>query len=142
MVEREIEIEAPLETVYQVIADLEKYPEFLSTTRSVVTRKTAEGLEADFSIQVIKPISYTLKFRMNPPLGLQWEFVRGELMKTNSGGWRLEKISDSKTKALYSVEATFGWMVPKALVEQVTKLQLPEMLNAFKHRAEEMVHRV
>jgi ribosome-associated toxin RatA of RatAB toxin-antitoxin module len=142
MVEREIEIDAPLETVFRVISDLEKYPEFLSTTKEVVMRPTAEGVEADFSIQVIKPIRYTLKFRMDPPRSLQWEFVRGELMKTNSGGWKLEKLSDSKTKAFYCVDATFGWMVPKALVEQVTKLQLPEMLQAFKLRAEEMAKRV
>jgi len=142
MVEREIEINAPIETVFHVIADLKSYPHFLTWVKSVEVRAAGGDLEADFTVDALKPISYTLKFKQNPPQAIEWDLVRGELMKTNSGAWRLEKISDSKTKAFYSVDATFGWMVPKFLVDQLTELQLPKMLEAFKSRAEEKVRNV
>ena len=57
-------------------------------------------------------------------------------MKSNEGSWKLEKISDDKTKAIYTVEVGFGWLVPKQIAEQLTKVNLPQTLAAFKERAE------
>lgn len=136
MVERDIEISAPIETVYSVIRDFKSYPKFLSTTHAVKERNLKSGLFVDFTIEVIKAIQYTLKFECREPNEISWEFVEGDLMKKNSGAWKLEAISPQKTRAHYSIDISFGWMVPKTIVEQVTKTQLPEMLEAFKERAE------
>lgn len=138
MVSREIRIKAPVEKVFEVISDFSSYPKFLPATKKAKERKLKSGHFVDFEVDVIKTISYTLKIEMNPPGELRWHFVEGELMKTNSGSWRLEKISDSETLAHYEVDVSFGWLVPKGIVDQLTKTQLPEMLEAFKSRAEEM----
>ena len=119
MVERTIQIEAPIQTVYDVIADLESYPDFLDTTSRV----------------------YTLEFSFQKPEGLSWTFVEGDMMKDNVGGWRLSPIDDSTTEATYFVDVQFGWMVPKKIVKLLTETQLPSLLQSFKKRAESAAKR-
>jgi len=137
MLERSIEVNAPIETVYGVISDLESYPEFLSTTKSVKLKKLNSGCDAEFKINVIKDISYTLRFRFDPPRELHWAFIKGELMKENRGAWLLEPIGETKTKAIYQIDVRFGWMVPKLIVKKLTETQLPQLLASFKKRAEQ-----
>jgi len=139
MIERVFEINAPLETVYKVISNLEAYPEFLSTTDAVEVRREGDETFAEFKISVIKEISYILRFCFDPPNGLAWDFVSGDLMKDNQGFWRLEAVGDSKTKATYGIDVKFGWMVPKTIVNTLTELQLPELLASFKKRAESLL---
>jgi ribosome-associated toxin RatA of RatAB toxin-antitoxin module len=138
MIERKIKIKAPLETVYKVICDFESYPEFLNTTHSAKAKKLKNSFQVDFTIEVIKTIHYTLRFEFKEPTYLGWELVKGDLMKKNSGSWELKAISDAVTEAIYSIDIDFGWLVPKMIVEQVTKTQLPETLEAFKKRAENL----
>lgn len=136
MIEREIMIEAPQERVFEVIRNIEAYPEFLSGTENAVERSVSSGFEGVFTINLIKKISYTLKFKEVPPRELSWELKEGELMKKNSGSWTLTSLSPTQTKAVYRLDISFGWLVPKTIVAQLTELQLPQMLEAFKLRAE------
>lgn len=134
MVEREIIFEAPIEKVFQVISDFESYPKFLTSTESAVSRQTPRGEEVDFEINLIKPVRYTIRVSKKAPHELSWDFVSGEMMKKNSGSWKLKDLGDGRTQALYSVDVGFGWMVPKMVVDQLTKIQLPLMLEAFQKR--------
>lgn len=138
MIERKFKINAPIETVYKVIRDFESYPDFLSTTDSAKERKLKSGVQVDFTIQVVKTIHYTLKFKLDEPNTIEWELVKGDLMKVNSGAWRLTKLSEKSTEAVYEIDIDFGWLVPKMIIEQVTRTQLPETLEAFKSRAEKI----
>ncbi|MDB5036476.1 MAG: putative oligoketide cyclase/dehydratase or lipid transport protein YfjG [Bacteriovoracaceae bacterium] len=141
MIERKIKIKAPIEIVYQVVRNFQEYPEFLSTTHSAKEKKLKTGVQVDFSVTVIKAIHYTLKFELEEPTLVAWEFVKGDLMKKNSGSWKLKSLSKNLTEATYSIDIDFGWMVPKMIIEQVTKIQLPETLDAFKDRAEALAQK-
>jgi ribosome-associated toxin RatA of RatAB toxin-antitoxin module len=136
MVEREIEINAPIEKVYSVIRNFSAYPEFIPSTKSAEEDEDSTGPEVDFSLQVIKPIRYRLKFKCDEPNGLKWSLVKGEFMKRNSGSWNLKSLGPKKTLATYKIDVEFGWMVPKMIVDELTRIQLPELLEAFKKRAE------
>ncbi|MBN8555353.1 MAG: SRPBCC family protein [Deltaproteobacteria bacterium] len=138
MIEREILINAPIDKVFKVIRDFESYPEFLSTTHSAKEKKLKNKIVVDFSVEVIKSIHYSLEFKVTEPTEVSWTFLKGDLMKKNSGSWELEAVSDKKTKALYKIDIDFGWMVPKMIIDQVTKTQLPQTLEAFKKRAENL----
>ena len=138
MIEREILINAPIEDVFKVIRDFEAYPEFLSTTHSAKERKIKNKIVVDFSVEVIKPIHYSLEFEVEEPQRISWKFLKGDLMKKNSGSWELTAIKEKKTKALYKIDIDFGWLVPKMIIDQVTKTQLPQTLEAFKKRAEDL----
>lgn len=138
MIERKIKISAPINVVFKVIRDFASYPEFLTTTEEAKERKLKSGIHVDFTLQVIKSINYTLKFDIEEPNKVEWTLVKGDLMKKNSGSWHLTKISDNITEAIYRIDVDFGWLVPKMIVEQLTKTQLPETLDAFKKRAEQL----
>lgn len=138
MLERVIEIEAPMETCFDVINDLESYPEFLPTTREVSVRNESERIVADFKVSVIKDIHYQLRFETNRPTRIAWSLVRGDLMKKNDGEWTFEALSPTKTRATYRIHVEFGWMVPKTIVNTLTEIQLPDLMKRFKDRVEEV----
>ncbi len=136
MVTREIEINAPLEVAFAVISNFGDYPDFLPSTTKAKERKTKKGHFVDFEVNLIKKIHYTIEVKTTPPTGLSWSFVEGEMMKDNAGSWELSSIGSNLTKAIYSVDVKFGWMVPQSVVDQLTKVQLPLLLDAFKKRIE------
>lgn len=136
MVEREIEFNAPIEKVYDILRDFESYPKFIPSTKSAEEVEGTSGPEVDFSLQVIKPIRYRLKFQCEKPNSISWTLVKGEFMKKNSGSWNLKSLGPKKTKALYKIDIEFGWMVPKMIIEELTRIQLPELFEAFKKRVE------
>jgi len=141
VIERKLKIKAPIDIVFAVVRNFEAYPEFLETTLSAKERKGESGIEVDFEVEVVKKIRYTLAIEEKAPDKVSWSLVSGELMKSNSGAWVLKSLDSETTEARYQIDIGFGWLVPKAIIEQVTKSQLPETLKAFKERAENLFHK-
>lgn len=139
MVKRRTRIQAPRAVVFEVISDLESYPEFVPATKEVVITKH-EPLEARFVIQLVKEVRYRLRFQLFSPEELQWEMIEGEWMNKNSGYWKLDSLSETETEAEYGADVQFGWLVPSGVVDMLTEQQLPALLKAFKKRAEEKYH--
>lgn len=138
MIRREIDFEATPEEVFDVIEDFKSYPQFISSIESTKVREKKDGLFVTFEINLIKKISYTIRVEKSRPHSLKWTFVEGEMMKENRGGWTLKPLDGgSRTHAIYEIEVAFGWLVPKSVVEQLTKIQLPLLMEAFKVRIEE-----
>jgi ribosome-associated toxin RatA of RatAB toxin-antitoxin module len=134
---RSIVINAPMDKVFSVIADFDKYGEFLSEVRKVTTsdRKGNEVL-VHYEIEVVKTVRYTLKLKTEPPNRISWTFVQGDFMKDNKGHWLLEDAGGGQTKAIYNIEMALGMLVPKTIVTAMVDNQLPKMLEAFKKRIE------
>lgn len=136
---RQIVINAPIEKVFAVISDLESYPQFLKEVKSVkVTKEGPHTLLADYEVEMIKRIKYTLRLEVEAPKKLSWKWLKGEMMKDNVGGWVLESLGPNQTQATYSVEVTLGPLVPKSLVNAMVETSLPAMLDAFKARSEKL----
>lgn len=133
---RSILIDAPIETVFGIITDYEKYPEFLSEVKAIRVSERREG-EAlvQYEVSVLKTIRYTLKLTEEKPRRVSWSLVEGELMRENRGSWLLEP-QGKQTRATYSIEMTLGPLVPKAMVNALVDSSLPKMLESFKKRAE------
>ncbi len=135
-----IEVDVPPEKLFDVIIDFDSYSSFLSDLglqESKVLSKTDDTMEVE---SVVKKMGfsdrYTLKYKLQRPNSITWTFIKGKLTKDNKGSWKLEQLDKGRTKATYSLEASFGWMVPKALVAKGIELELPKLLEAFKKRAE------
>ncbi len=135
-----IEVNVPPEKLFDVIIDFDSYSSFLSDLglqESRVLSKTDDTIEVE---SVVKKMGfsdrYTLKYKLDRPKGISWTFVKGKLTKDNKGSWKLEELDGGRTKATYSLEASFGWMVPKALVTKGIEMELPKLLEAFKKKAE------
>lgn len=139
-VEREIEIAAPVEKVFDVVADVAGYPQFLDGLGMV----GVEILDSGDDFQVVKHsvkkmgtvVSYTLRYSLQKPERITWSFVEGQMMKDNRGSWEFTGLGDDRTRARYQVEVRFGMLVPKSLVNAMVAKELPQMLEAFKQRAE------
>jgi len=138
MVERVIEIAAPQEFCFEVISDLEKYPEFLKTTSAVKTSPKAGGVVAKFEVSIVKTISYTLDFKLEKPGRIAWKLIQGDMMKKNSGAWIFEPMNSQRTKCTYQIDVEFGWLVPKSIVEMLTTVQLPDLMASFQERVESL----
>lgn len=138
--ERHIEIAAPLETVWKVITDYERYPEFLADAKRVIIRnRTGNVLELENEISIVgTSVKYTLRMVEEPPKKVTWSLVSGSFMKSNDGGWALESISEALTRARYTIDVGVGMLVPKAVINTLVDAGLPKMLESFKSRAEQI----
>lgn len=134
---RSIVINAPMEKIWKVISDYERYPEFLSEVKKIRTsNRKGNEIDVQYEAEVVKTIKYTLHFKEEPPNKLTWSFIEGEFMKDNRGGWTLEDLGNGQVKATYNIEVALGSLVPKSVVTALVDTQLPKVLEAFKKQSE------
>jgi ribosome-associated toxin RatA of RatAB toxin-antitoxin module len=131
-----IEIDAPIERVYAVIVDYERYPEFLpEIERAEVVRRDGDVVEVAFSLNLIKRLAYTLRLVGEPERGVSWTLVDG-MFTTNAGSWTLEPLDGGRTLATYSIQVAVQIFVPGSITKRLVGSTLPTTLAAFKARAE------
>lgn len=136
---KSIDINASIEKVFGIIVDYEKYPEFLDEqTGAKVLSRNGNVVDCEFKLKVIKEITYTLRLTETKPTALKWSMLKGEMMKSNDGGWQLESLGDNKTRATYSADIGLGMLVPKTVANMLIEQTLPKTLEAFKKRAESL----
>jgi coenzyme Q-binding protein COQ10 len=134
---RSVVINAPIEKVFDVIADVERYPEFLPEVKSIKTsNRRGNEVDTHYVAEVVKTIKYTVRLKEERPHRVSWTFVDGEFMKDNKGSWELEDLGNGTTKATYNIEVTLGALVPKTIVNALVDTSLPKLLENFKKRAE------
>ena len=134
---RSIVINAPVEKVFKVIADYDRYAEFLPEVKRIRTsNRSGNQVDVHYEVDVVKTIKYTLRMHEEPPHKVRWTFVEGEFMKDNQGSWVLEPADEGKTKATYTIEMKLGALVPNSIVKALVETNLPRMMEAFKKRAE------
>ena len=102
-----IEIDAPVERCWAVIADVERAPEWQGAM------STAEALEHDghgrptlVDTQIdalVAKVKLRLRFEYDEPSGMRWEREDGDL-KSLVGSWMLEDLGGGRTRATYSLD--------------------------------------
>ncbi len=131
-------VDVPRDVLFEVIRDYERYPEFLDDMEAArVVRRDDDAVEAEFTLNVIKRISYTLRLVERAPERLEWSLVKG-MFKRNDGSWTLEELPGGRTRATYSIEITIGVFLPGTIVNRLVGKTLPATLQAFKQRAESL----
>lgn len=123
---------------YKLVTDYEKYPQFLNEVKDIKVLKTDGAKKlVEYKVSVIKTFSYQMWMNEQPPNLVTWTFASGDIFKTSSGSWKLEDVG-GKTKATYSVEATFGLFVPGPVANTLLKVNLPAMMAAYHKRVKEV----
>lgn len=143
-ISREIVIDVPIERFYDLVVDYPRYPEFVPGIHGCRVKATAPGgKEVEYELDVgVKKIRYVLRHVEERPRRVAWSLVSGDWMKVSSGSWELEDAG-GKTRARYTVDIQIAKpaLVPQAVVDRVadelTRVQLPRTLDAFKRRAEQ-----
>lgn len=141
-VKKQVIIEAPLEKFFDIVVDYERYPEFVPGIRACRVRERDGEKHVEYELDLgVKRIRYVLRHEEKRPTSVSWSLVSGEMMKVSTGSWELS-AQGAKTRALYTVEIQIARppLVPQMIVDRVsdelTRIQLPKTLDAFKARAE------
>ncbi len=144
VVTKEILIDAPADRVFDVIVDYARYPEFVPGIKAcrVVAGGEAAERRVEYELDLgIKRVRYVLRHLEERPTKVTWSLVSGDLMKVSNGSWELQAEGD-RTRARYAVEILIAKppLVPQAVMDRIsdelTRVQLPRTLDAFKQRAE------
>jgi len=106
------DIDAPIERVWALVADVERAPEWQDGLKSLTAlerdregRATLCSSENDAKVRTIRS---TVRFRYRPPTQLSWEQEEGEL-KSVEGSWKLEDLGGGRTRATYRVDVDLGF---------------------------------
>jgi ribosome-associated toxin RatA of RatAB toxin-antitoxin module len=141
-VTKQVLIEAPLEKFFDIVVDYERYPEFVPGIRACRVRNANGEKHVEYELDLgVRRIRYVLRHAEKRPTSVTWSLVSGDMMKVSNGSWLLS-AEDGRTRALYSVEIQIARppLVPQMIVDRVsdelTRIQLPKTLDAFKARAE------
>lgn len=126
------------EQFFKIISDYEKYHEFLAEVKKCTVLKT-EGHRklVEYQVQVIKSFKYSLWMTENAPTSITWEFASGDIFKTSIGSWKLENEA-GKTRATYTVEATFNMFVPGPIANALVSVNLPNMISSYHKRVKQL----
>ena len=138
-----VEIDAPIEEVFAVAADVE------GSTRWQPEIKVAECLERNANDEQVlvrtetdakvRRLSSTLRFGYDDPTGISWQQEQGDL-KSVDGSWELEDLGGGRTKATYWLKVDLGrvlGMVIRGPLVGVLRGQLLEtMPDKLKHFVE------
>ena len=131
-------VDVSREAFFDVVRDYERYPEFLDDMEAArITKRDGDVAEVEFTLNVVKRISYTLRLTESAPERIEWSLVKG-MFKRNDGGWTLEELPGGRTRATYSIEITIGVFLPGTIVNRLVGKTLPATLQAFKRRAESL----
>ncbi len=139
---RSVEIHAPIDRVYDVIVDYEAYPEFLPTMSAVrVLDREGERAVAEFELDLIKRIRYTLDLQGVRPTRLDWTLKESRWLRGNTGSWVLADLGPRRVRATYTIDLDFQLLVPRGIMSRLAGTSLPQTLDAFRERAEALEDR-
>ena len=129
------------EQFFKIVADYEKYPEFLQEVKQAKVLK-AEGNRklVEYHVSVVKSFKYSLWMTEKEPNLVSWEFAGGNLFKTSNGFWKMEE-EGGKCRSTYSVEATFTLFVPGPIAKALVNVNLPNMISSYHKRVAQLYGR-
>jgi ribosome-associated toxin RatA of RatAB toxin-antitoxin module len=141
-VTKEIIIERTPDQVFDVLVDYARYPEFVPGMKGcrILPGKADRQVEYELDLG-LKRIKYVLRHVETRPTLVTWSLVSGEMMKVSNGEWSLSP-EGSATRARYTVDIQISKppLIPQVVIDRVsdelTRVQLPKTLEAFKARVE------
>ena len=108
------EINAPIEEVFAVAADVEGSPRWQpEIKRAEVLERNDDGHQTLVRTETdgkVRTLNSTLRFGYDDPTSISWEQAEGDL-KSVRGSWELEDLGDGRTRATYWMEVDLGRML-------------------------------
>ncbi len=138
----EISINSDQATVMDVIADLEKYPEWSDGVKKVeVLDKTPEGrpitARFTFASGPIKDV-FVLKYAWNGNDSVSWELTEGNVLTQQEGTYALSENSDGSIQVTYDLEVGINMPLPGLLKRKFAKQIVNMALGGLKKRVESL----
>jgi coenzyme Q-binding protein COQ10 len=125
--------------IYDVIVDYNSYPDFVLGVNEIeVLVESDTGAKVQYSIDMIKKLTYVLDLKHDKPNKVSWSFNSGDLFKVNEGSWTLKDNGDGTTEVTYEIELAIKGFIPgaKMIVNKLTETSLPSMMSSYEKRAQ------
>ncbi len=126
-----------------VVTNVAAYSDFLDEVKSVeVIEESDDKLVAKFDVAVSfggydVATSYTLAYDLSDPDAVSWKLLESPDLTVNEGSWKLAEGEDEdECIAKYEAEIVSTLPIPLPVQEMFAKETLPELLEAFRDRAE------
>ena len=127
------EINAPIDEVWAIVADVVSAPEWQDGLKDVdELERDGQGRvvlvesSSDAKVRTIKSI---VRFDYDEPTRLHWKQEKGEL-KSVEGSWDLEDLGDGRTRATYSLEVDLGRMLGMVIRGPMVDALRGQLVNA------------
>lgn len=131
--------QVPLKKLYQVIIDVESYPQFVSGVHGItILEKKPTQLKVEYQLNILKSFKYVIEMNLVPETSVNWNLVEGDIFKKNTGSWELIAINENQTEATYTLDVDFKIFAPSMIVSKLVGSNLPQMLDSFEQRAREI----
>jgi hypothetical protein len=108
------EIEAPIDRVFEVAADVEGSPRWQpEIKRAECLERDGDGRQVLVRTETdakVRTLGATLRFSYDEPGGLSWVQEEGDL-KSIEGSWRFEELGEGRTRATYEMTVDLGRML-------------------------------
>ncbi len=132
--EASTEIDAPIEAVFAVAADVEGSPRWQPEI------KVAEPLERDgegrqtlvrtVTDGKVRDLESRLRFSYEEPTSIQWSQHKGDLGAVD-GSWRFEDLGDGRTRATYWMSVDLGRMLGLVVRGPVVDLLRKQLVDTM-----------
>ena len=141
--QRSVEIDAPIERVFAVAADLDHAPDWQgSLTKVTVLERDTAGRAVVIDCEndaKVKTVKSRLRFSYQEPTGMTWVQEKGDV-KSLRGSWTLEDLGGTRTRATYALVAdpgrVLGMLLRGPVEGQVRNFLLGGAAEGLKQRAE------
>ena len=133
---REEIFDVSAEQYYRAVTGFENYPELLPEVSSIeILEKSDTTTLVQYSVQIVKQISYTLKMTHTFPTQVEWHLDSGSLFKANNGSWTIEPLGDNQCKVTYDLDIALKVFAPKTITKKLVAVNLPRMMKTFYEHA-------
>lgn len=138
-VEDRITVEAAADDVWNVITDLEAYPEWadgMQATEVLTTDEQGWPQTARFRVDAkVAEVTYVLRYRYDGD-DVHWVLEEGDMLSQLDGSYVLTRVDDATTEVHYRLEVDLDLPLPGFLKKRAAKQIMDTGLRTLKSRAE------
>lgn len=132
-----LEIDAPADTLYDVVADIAAYPEWATGVKEVTVLETADNgdvLRARFLLEgFVKQIEYVLHYTHDRPHMLSWSAEEGADVKMLEGSYTFNEVDDG-TEVVYALTVAPNFTIPGFIRRQAERQIVTTALKGLRNR--------
>jgi uncharacterized membrane protein len=135
-----IAIEAPLERCFAVAVDFEQYPDWAKDVKDAVVLSRDElgrATQVEYRTSALgRSTHYTLAYDYSEaPAALSWSMVKGDIMRSISGAYRLSPLPSGGTELRYDLSIELVVPLP-GFVKRRAEVRILNSIRELKVRVE------
>ena len=135
-----IVIDARPPAIMTVIADFANYPEWTGSVKKAEVLEEGDGGRARrvaFTLDAgVVRDQYELVYVWNGDHSVEWELVRGQMMRAQSGSYVLDEIEPGRTEVTYTLSVDLAIPMLGLLKRKAERVVMDTALKQLKKRVE------